>query len=113
MKGVDVKKVESVLAVLLFAATARAGEVYGTVTEAGKPVAAGMALKLACGDASTAAKTDAYGSYSVKINATGKCTLTVASLAGAPSITVNVYEKSARYDLTLAQSGGKYTISRK
>jgi hypothetical protein len=35
------------------------------------------------------------------------------SLPGAPSLAVNVYEKSARYDLAVTRSGGKATLSRK
>jgi len=100
-------------AVLLAAAAARAGEIYGTLSDEGKPAAAGTALRLACGDAAAQAKTDAYGSYSLKVNATGKCTLSVTSPGGTPSMAVTVYEKSARYDLALSRAGGKITLSRK
>jgi hypothetical protein len=107
------KTAAALAAVLLAASAAGAGEIYGTVSEQGKPVGAGAALRLACGDAAAEAKTDAYGSYSLKVNATGKCTLSLTSAPGSPSMPVTVYEKSARYDLALARSDGKATLSRK
>jgi hypothetical protein len=107
------KTAAAIAAVLLAAAAARAGEIYGTLSDEGKPAAAGTALRLSCGDAAAEAKTDAYGSYSLKLNATGKCVLTVTSAAGTPSMSVTVYEKSARYDLALSRSGGKTILSRK
>jgi hypothetical protein len=107
------KKAVSIFASLAVAGAAWAGEVYGTITESGKPAGAGVALKLACEGASAEAKTDAYGSYRVKVAATGNCTLTVASKAGSPSLAVNLYERPARYDLVLTQSAGKYAVARK
>jgi len=98
---------------LLSAGFAAAGEIYGTVTEGDKPLPAGVSVRLACGSASAEAATDAYGAYSVKVGATGKCTLAIPSLPGSPSLAVNVYEKSARYDLAVTKSGGKATLSRK
>lgn len=103
----------TLVGLLLAASAARAGEIYGTLSEQGKPAGAGATLRLACGDAAAEAKTDAYGSYSLKVNATGKCVLSVSSAAGSPSMPVTVYEKSARYDLVLERSGGKATLSRK
>ena len=98
---------------LLLAAVSSAGEIYGTLSEGGKPVAAGTALRLACGEVAAEAKTDAYGSYSLRLAATGKCAVSVPSAAGAPSLAVTVYEKSTRYDLALTKSGGKSSLSRK
>jgi hypothetical protein len=112
-KELHVKRAALILAALAFAGAASAGEVYGTITESGKPAGAGLALKLACEGASADAKTDAYGAYRVKVAATGNCTLTVASKAGSPSLAVNLYDKPARYDLVLTQSAGKYTVARK
>jgi hypothetical protein len=98
---------------LLGAASAAAGEIYGTVSEAGKPLAAGVAVRVACAGASAEGATDVYGAYSVKVAGTGKCSLTIPSLPGAPSLAVNVYEKSARYDLAVSRVGGKATLTRK
>ena len=105
-------KITATIAVLLAASAAAAGEIYGTLSDQGKPVASGT-LRLTCGDAATEARTDGYGAYSLKTSATGKCTLSVPTASGAPSLAVTVYEKSARYDLVLAHAGGKTTLSRK
>ncbi|HKB69404.1 MAG TPA: hypothetical protein VKH46_01075 [Thermoanaerobaculia bacterium] len=107
------KTAAMLVCLLLAASAARAGEIYGTLSDEGKPVGAGTTLRLACGEAAVEAKTDAYGSYSLKVTATGKCALSVPSLPGAPSLPVTVYEKSARYDLAVGRSGGKVTLSRK
>ena len=107
------KKAASIFVFLAFAGAAQAGEVFGTITESGKPAQTGVTLKLACEGSSAEGKTDAYGSYRLKVAATGNCTLTVASKAGSPSLSVNLYDKPARYDLVLTQSAGKYAVSRK
>ena len=109
----SVKTAAAIVFLLLVAGSAAAGEVYGSVTEAGKPLAAGVALRIACGGASSEGATDAYGAYSVRVNGTGKCTLTIPSLPGSPSLPVTVYEKSARYDLVVSRVGAKTTLSRK
>lgn len=98
---------------LLSAVSAAAGEVYGTVSEGGKPLAAGIAVRVSCAGVNAEGSTDAYGAYSVKVAGTGKCSLTIPSLPGAPSLAVNVYEKSARYDLAVSRAGGKATLARK
>ena len=46
---------------ILAAAFAAAAEIHGTVTDGGKPVGEGVAVKLDCGGASSAAKTDSFG----------------------------------------------------
>jgi len=51
---------------VLAAALAGAAEIHGSVTDGGKPVAAGVAVRLDCGGTTAAAKTDSFGSYSVK-----------------------------------------------
>jgi hypothetical protein len=86
------KIVVAIAFLLLTAGFAAAGEIYGTVSEGDKPLAAGVSIRLACGGASAEAATDAYGAYSLKVGATGKCTLAIPSLPGAPSLAVTVYE---------------------
>ena len=54
--------------VWLAAAAASAAEIHGTVSENGKPLPRGVAVKLECGaESRPTAKTDDFGSYSVKI----------------------------------------------
>jgi hypothetical protein len=103
------------LAALCFAtaSAARAGEVFGTISENGKPLAAGATLKLDCGDASTPGATDQFGSYSIRTASTGDCRLTLSYKGASPSVKVTLFEKPARYDLILKEEGGKVTLSRK
>lgn len=107
------KILTAIVLLLLAAGFAAAGEIYGTVSEEGKPLPAGVAVRVACPGATAEGSTDAYGAYSVKVGGTGKCSLTIPSLPGAPTLSVNVYEKSARYDLAVSKAGGKATLARK
>lgn len=93
----------------------RAGEVFGTVTEGGKPVAAGVSLKLTCPGASApaSARTDSYGSYRLRGALSGKCTLQLEYKKETPSLEVVVYEKPARYDLVVSVKDGKSVVERK
>ena len=103
------------LAALCFAAAsaAQAGEVFGTISENGKPVASGAALKLDCGDASAPGATDPFGAYSIRTAATGDCRLTLTYKGASPSVKVTLFEKPTRYDLVVKEEGGKVTLTRK
>jgi hypothetical protein len=98
---------------LALGGAAVAAEIHGTVSEAGKPVASGTKVQLACGGATASVKTDEFGSYSLKISATGECRLTVETKGASPSISVTVYEKPSRYDLVVAEEGGRPVLRRK
>ena len=106
----------SAAAVLLSACVGGVGfaaEVHGTISESGKPVAQGVAVKLACSGATASATTDQFGSYSLKTSASGDCTLSVDYKGSSLSLPVTVYEKPSRYDLIVKTEGGKSSISRK
>jgi hypothetical protein len=107
-------KTMAVLALVLSGASAAAGaEIHGTISEGGKPVPQGVALKLECGSASADAKTDDFGSYSVKVSGTGECRLSVDYQGATASLPITVYEKPSRYDLAVRKDGGKLVLSRK
>jgi hypothetical protein len=95
------------------AAVAAAAEIHGTVTEGGKPVPVGVAVRLDCGGASSAAKTDSYGSYSLKAASGGECMVSVDYKGGSASAKVTVYDKPTKYDFDLKQDGGKWTLERR
>jgi len=103
------------LAALCFAAAAaaQAGEVFGTISENGKPLAAGATLKLECGETSGQGATDPFGSYSIRTASTGDCRLTLTYKGASPSVKVTLFEKPSRYDLVVKEEGGKVTLSRK
>ncbi len=94
------------LAALCFAAAsaAQAGEVFGTISENGKPLAAGASLKLECGDASA---------QGIRTASTGDCRLILTYKGASPSVKVSLFEKPTRYDLVVKEEGGKVTLSRK
>lgn len=100
--------------VLLAAAgAASAAEIHGTVSEGAKPLPQGVSVKLDCGAASAAGKTDEFGSYSLKIAATGECRLSLDYKNASPSLKVTLYEKPSRYDVAVKEEAGKLVLSRK
>ena len=107
-------KTMAVLALVLAGASAAAAaEIHGTVSDAGKPVPKGVALKLDCGGTTAETTTDEFGSYSLKTPATGECRLSVEYQGGTGSITVAVYDRPSRYDLAVGKDGGRLVITRK
>ncbi|MEO8191590.1 MAG: hypothetical protein ABI682_14725 [Acidobacteriota bacterium] len=109
------KKLMMILAVSCFvpAGAALASEVFGTVSEAGKPLPAGVPLKLECEGGAASGVTDEFGSYSLKTPATGDCRLSLTHKGASPSLKVTLYEKPSRYDLVVKGEAGKLTLTRK
>jgi hypothetical protein len=95
------------------AAMLRGAEVFGTISENGKPLPAGVVVKLDCGGASVSGKTDQFGSYTLRSGTAGDCNLSVAYKGSSPSLKVTLYEKPAKYDLVVKDEGGKPTLARK
>ena len=107
-------KILAVLALVLSGASAAAAaEIHGTLSDGGKPVPKGVALKLECGGATTQAATDEFGSYSLKTAAAGECRLSVDYQGSSGSTTVAVYDRPSRYDFALGKDGGKLVLTRK
>jgi hypothetical protein len=98
---------------LAAAAAVSAAEIHGTVSESGKPLPQGVALKLECAGASAQTKTDEFGSYSLKVAATGDCRLSVEYKGASASLKVAVYDKPGRYDLAVRKDGEKLVVARK
>ena len=94
------------------AAVALAGEIYGTITEAGKPVPAGTKVEVAVAGNAYAGETDKFGAYHVFAKEKGKGTLTVYHRNQAPAATIFSYEKATRYDWTIENADGKLTLKR-
>ena len=107
------KRLAAGFCLLALAGAAGAAEIHGTVSEGGKTLPEGIALKLDCGGTTAAAKTDQFGSYSLKVGATGECVLSIEYKKASPSVKVAVYEKPSRYDLVVKDEAGKLTLARK
>lgn len=107
-------RIFSIVVVLASLSTAAsAAEIFGTVSENGKPVAQGVALKLDCGSASATGATDQFGSYTLKTAGSGDCRITVTYKSASPSLKVALYEKPSRYDLVVKDEAGKISLARK
>ena len=100
------------LLVLGVAPAALAGNIYGSITEAGKGVSAAK-LEVACGASKYTAETDANGAFKLFAKDQGKCMLKVAYQGQEPTFEVNSFEGSVQYDLVLEKQAGKYILKRK
>ena len=99
---------------LMIASPAMAGELYGTITEGGKPVGEGVVVEARCGQTSyPGVKTDKSGTYHLVVQEKGKCTLTVHHKGASPTIEVASYDEGVQVDLVLEQKGGSYSVRRK
>ena len=101
------------LLALAIAAPAFAGKIYGSITEGGKPVAAGIKLEVTCGANNYNAQTDGYGAFNLFAADKGKCLLKVSYQGQTPSLEINSYDGSVQYDLILEKQGAQYTLKRK
>ena len=90
-----------------------AAEIHGTVSDGDKAVSEGAALKLDCSGTTATAQTDQFGSYSLKVGATGECELSVDYKKASASLKVTVYDKPSRYDIVVKEEGGKLSLARK
>ena len=94
-------------------ATCFAGEIYGSITEGGKAVGAGLKVSVRCAKGSYPATTDNYGSYRLIAAEQGKCELRLEYKGQSPAIEVFSYAESARYDLIVESQKGSYLLKRK
>jgi len=101
------------LALLFVASTVRAGEIYGTIVDGNKPVAAGVKVDISVGGKVCSTETDKFGSYRTFVKEKGKGTLTVHVGEDPPSIGLVSFDKSTRYDWILETKDGKRTLRRK
>src|SRR6185295_6285732 len=100
-------------AILCLTSAAIAGNVYGTITEGGKPVAQGVKLEVACGENKHASQTDANGGFKLFVPEKGKCMLRVTYQGQTPEFEINSFDGSVQYELILEKQGNQYTLKRK
>jgi hypothetical protein len=99
--------------VFLMASSAIAGELYGTITEAGKPVAAGIKIEIVVAGKSVAGETDKFGTYHIFATEKGKGTLTANYRDQKLTVDIFSYDKSTRYDWTVEVVDGKMMLKRR
>lgn len=101
------------IALFLSASMAMAGEVYGTITQGDKPVAAGVKVEISVAGKAYAAETDRFGSYRVHVKEKGKGTITVRMNQDTVSAALYSYDKATRYDWILQTTDGALSLRRK
>ena len=108
-------------AACLAASNAAAGRLLGDIRLDGKPVGAGLTVRLAlaptqAGGAAVAADsttTDKFGSYKLMAKTDGKYVLTLIYEKQPVSLEVFSYKEPTRYDLVLEKKDGQLTLRRK
>jgi hypothetical protein len=98
---------------LFMASAALAGEIYGTISDAGKPVPAGVKVEVTAGEKTYTGETDKFGTSHVFAQDKGKCTLTVYYKDQKLAVSIFSYEKATRYDWTVETVDNKLTLKRK
>jgi hypothetical protein len=105
------KIVTTILLGLLLPSSVCAGQIYGSLTEGGRPVPAGVVFDTKCGDQTSRGETDGYGAYSINVGR-GKCSLTVYYRGQNPTVYFYAYDKPVRYNFELELSNGRYELRR-
>jgi hypothetical protein len=95
------------------ASVAMAGEIYGTLADAGKPVPAGVKIEIAVAGKTFTGETDQFGAYKIFAAEKGKGTLTAYYKDQKPEASIFSFEKATRYDWTVEMADGKPVLKRK
>ena len=100
-----------------------AGRVFGDIKLDGKPLPAGVPVKIArvvavegkpaTTVAADSTGTDEFGSYKLMVKEAGKCVLAIVYEKQTASLEVFSNKEATRYDLILEKKDGKLTLRRK
>ena len=95
--------------------TAQAGKLFGDIKLDGKPLPAGVKLKVQPPGEAAAVETttDKFGSYKLLVKEEGKCTLTVVYEKTTLDLMVFSAKEATRYDLVIEKKDGKLNLRRK
>jgi hypothetical protein len=104
----------SVVMLLLFAASAFAAQVYGTLRAGDRPVQQGVQVVVTCpGNRTYSDATDGRGGYRINVPEKGKCTIQVQYNGQAPTADIYSFDEATKYDFDLVQQGGAYALRRR
>jgi hypothetical protein len=109
---VTMKTLTCLVFLFIAASVALAGEIYGTIDDAGKPVA-GAKIEVSVAGKSFTGESDKVGAYHIFAAEKGKGTLTADYKGQKPTADIVSYEKATRYDWTVEVVEGKLTLKRK
>ena len=90
-----------------------AGEIFGTITDAGQPLPEGTKIEVTVAGKSFTGATDKLGTYHVQATEKGKGTLTAYYKNEKPTADIFSFEKATRYDFAVETVDGKLTLKRK
>ena len=93
-----------------------AGKIFGDVSIDGKPVAAGIKVRITRPGATAIADTavtDKFGSYKLMVKEEGKSTLTILYEGKPLELAVYSNKEATRYDLVVEKKDGKLGLRRK
>ena len=107
------KKLLGVFIIICAASAASAGEIYGTITDSGKPVPAGVKIEVAIAGKVFTGETDKFGTYHVQASDKGKGALTAYYKDQTPVGEIFSYDRPTRYDWTVETVDGKPVLKRK
>jgi hypothetical protein len=99
--------------IILAASFGMAGEIYGTIVDAGKPVPSGVKIEITAGEKNYSGETDKFGSYHVFVADKGKCRLTLHFKNQKPAADIFSYDRATRYDWIVETVDGKLILKRK
>ncbi len=99
--------------ILFVTSVAMAGEIFGTIIDAGKPVPEGVKVEIVVAGKTYTGATDKFGTYHVFAAEKGKGTLTAYYKNQKPAADVFSFDKATRYDYTVETADGKLTLKRK
>lgn len=97
---------------LMVAGQAVAGEIYGTVSMEGGPVAQGVRVEVQVSDKVYRTTTNQRGGYRLFVSERGRGVMRVYLANSAPSIAVFSSTASVRYDLLLVREQGVLRLKR-
>ena len=100
------------LMLLSLAASAWAGQIYGTIKEGGQPAKKAQVEIKSPNNKVETVLTDDFGNYRITVVESGKCTITVKFNGQSPQGEVQSYPTPVRFDWLLEKSGNIYSLKR-
>ena len=99
--------------ILSLASMAFAGEIFGTIVDAGKPVPEGTKIEVTVAGKTFTGAADKLGTYHVFAAEKGKGTLTAYYKDQKLTADVFSFDKATRYDYGVETADGKLILKRK
>jgi hypothetical protein len=91
-----------------------AGQIYGILREADRPVGANVKIEVVCGNSTYSTVTDNSGLYRLFAKETGRCVARAYYQNQTPQTVIDSYANPAHYDFDLVrQQNGQYDLRRR